>query len=95
MGRMTPEGRVKAAVKKFLDEIGAWHFSPVSNGMGRHGIPDIIVCWQGRFVGIETKAPGRRDNTSPLQDREIAAIRKANGVALVVDDVEQLKGVFQ
>lgn len=91
---MTPEGRVKAAVKKYLDAQGVWHFSPVSNGMGRHGIPDIIACWRGRFIAIECKAPGKRANTSALQDREIAAIRTAGGVALVVDDVEQLKGIF-
>ena len=38
----TPEGAVKAAVKKILDEMGIYHFSPVQNGMGRAGIPDII-----------------------------------------------------
>lgn len=91
---MTPEGRIKAAVKKYLDAHGVWHFSPVSNGMGRHGIPDIICCWRGRFLGIEVKAPGKRSNTSPLQQREIAAIQAAEGVALVVDDVEQLKEVL-
>ena len=87
----TPEGKVKNAIKKLLDTKGIWHFSPVSNGMGRHGIPDIICCWNGRFLAIECKAPGKRGNTSVLQDREIAAIKGANGLAVVVDDVEQLK----
>jgi hypothetical protein len=88
---MTPEGRVKAAVKKYLTEVGAYYYMPVSNGMGRVGAPDFLVCWNGQFVGIETKAPGKRGNTSPNQDREIAAIRAANGLAVVIDDVEQLK----
>lgn len=87
---MTPEGKVKAAVKKVLDAHGVWHFSPVSNGMGRHGIPDIICCWNGKFLAIETKAPGKRNNTSALQDREIAAINAAMGTAIVVDDVSQI-----
>lgn len=91
---MTPEGRVKAAVKKYLDSLGVWHFSPVSNGMGRHGIPDLICCWKGRFFGVECKAPGKRANTSPLQDRELKAISAAGGVAVVVDDVEQLKEIM-
>jgi hypothetical protein len=52
------------------------------------------VCWNGRFIGIETKAPGKRGNTSPNQDREIAAIRAANGLAVVIDDVEQLQEIF-
>jgi len=91
---MTPEGRVKAAVKKYLASQGAYYYMPVSNGMGRVGAPDFIVCWNGRFIGVETKAPGKRGNTSPNQDREIAAIRAANGLAVVIDDVEQLQEIF-
>ena len=91
---MTPEGRVKEAVKKYLKSIGAYYYMPQSNGMGRVGAPDFIVCYRGRFYAIETKAPGKRGNTSPNQDREIAAINAAEGVALVIDDVSQLEGVF-
>lgn len=91
---MTPEGRVKAKVKDFLKSVDAWYYMPVSNGMGRVGCPDILACWHGRFIAIETKAPGKRKNTTPNQDREIDAINSANGLALVVDDVEQVKQAF-
>jgi len=67
---------------------------PVQNGMGVVGIPDFIVCWQGRFFAIETKAPGKRGNTTPNQKRQIAGITAALGVAVVVDDVDQLREVF-
>lgn len=92
----TPEGKVKEAVKKFLKARGVWFYMPVSNGMGRHGIPDIICCVppSGKFLAIECKAPGKSNNTTPLQDREIAAIRLARGWAVVVDDVRQLEEVF-
>ena len=91
----TPEGKVKAAVKARLKELGVWHFSPVSNGMGVHGIPDIICCHDGRFVALEVKAPGKRNNTTELQDRQIIAIHKAGGAAVVIDDVRQLDIIFQ
>lgn len=87
----TPEGVVKDACKKYLKSIGAWFFMPVSNGMGQVGIPDIICCYKGIFLAVETKAPGKRANTTPNQDRVIEAIRGADGWAIVVDDVEQLK----
>jgi len=87
----TPEGRVKKKIKDYLKEIGAWYYMPVSNGMGRVGCPDILVCYQGRFMAFEVKAPGKRGNTTANQDREIADIIRANGLALVVDDVEQVK----
>lgn len=88
---MTPEGRVKKAVKDYLSHLGAWYYMPVSNGMGRVGCPDIIACYQGQFIAIETKAPGKRKAVTPNQQREIDGITHANGLALVVDDVEQLK----
>jgi hypothetical protein len=87
----TPEGRVKKATKAWLDKKGAYYYMPMSNGMGRVGAPDFLVCLNGRFVGIETKAPGKRSNTTPNQDREITWINKAGGVAIVIDDVKQLE----
>lgn len=81
---MTPEGKVKLRVKAILDEYGAWHFSPVSNGMGRHGIPDFIICFSGHFIAIECKAG--KGKTTALQDRELARIKEAGGEAFVVSD---------
>jgi hypothetical protein len=91
---MTPEGRVKERVKAVLKLRGAYYYMPVSNGMGRVGAPDFIVCHDGRFIAIETKAPGKVANTTPNQKRELAAIRAANGLAVVIDDVEQLKEIL-
>ena len=84
---MTPEGAVKNAVKKLLDEHSAYYFMPVSNGMGRHGIPDIIVCHYGHFIGIECKAKGGKPTA--LQERELRSIRTSGGYSLVVDDTPE------
>ncbi len=81
---MTPEGKVKAKLKKTLDDMGIWHFSPFQAGMGRAGIPDIIACYNGLFVAFECKANGGKPTA--LQQREIDAIRKAKGLAFVVDE---------
>ena len=88
---MTPEGKVKKKCKEYLKQIGAWYYMPVSNGMGRVGCPDILVCYKGLFMAFETKAPGKIKNVTPNQQREITDILSANGLALVVDDVEQVK----
>ena len=87
---MTPEAKVKDAVKKYLKAHGIWYYMPVQNGMGVVGIPDIIACWRGRFLAIETKAPGKRANTTANQERVIAEIIAHDGMAIVVDDVSQL-----
>jgi hypothetical protein len=91
---MTPEGKVKKKVKEYLQSIGAWYYMPVSNGMGRVGCPDILVCYQGLFLAFETKAPGKINHVTANQQREIDGILRVNGLAHVVDDVEQVKSII-
>jgi hypothetical protein len=92
---MTPEGKVKKKVKEYLQSIGAWYYMPVTNGMGRVGCPDILVCYKGLFMAFETKAPGKIKNVTANQEREINDIISAYGLALVVDDVEQVKEAIE
>jgi hypothetical protein len=91
----TPEGKVKAAVRKLLVEFGIYYFLPAANGFGRAGIPDIICCFGGRFIAIECKAG--TGVTTALQDRELAAIRTAGGMAIVVNEtnIDELKEKLQ
>jgi len=92
----TPEGKVKAAIKAFLSSLpNCWSFMPVSNGMGVHGIPDIICCYKGVFVGIECKAPGKVGSTTPLQKMQLRMINMALGYAIAVDNVETVKGLIR
>jgi hypothetical protein len=62
--------------------------------MGRVGCPDILVCYKGLFMAFETKAPGKIKNVTANQQREIDEIKRANGLAHVVDDVEQVKSLL-
>ena len=87
----TPEGKVKDAIKKVLNENDIWYFMPAANGFGKVGVPDFICCWKGKFLAIEAKAKGKREYTTANQNIRIEEIRSARGWALVVDDVEQLK----
>lgn len=80
----TPEKRVKDKVVKILKEFGVYYFFPATYGFGRSGVPDIVCCFEGNFFAIECKA-GKNKPTA-LQEREIEAIRKTKGVALVVNE---------
>lgn len=92
---MTPEGAVKTAIKRLLVAEGVYYFMPVSNGMGRHGIPDFICCVDGCFLAIEAKAG--KGKTTALQERELQCIRDAGGHALVVreDGIDALRLYIQ
>tara|TARA_B110000495_G_scaffold199881_1_gene214087 strand:+ start:529 stop:924 length:396 start_codon:yes stop_codon:yes gene_type:complete len=87
---MTPEGKVKDACKKELKKRGIWFYMPVQNGMGVVGIPDIIGCWNGWFIAIETKAKGKKAGVTTNQAQRLKEIHAAKGLALVIDDVEEL-----
>lgn len=89
----TPESKVKAAVKDYLKARGIWYTMPMGTGFGVGGVPDFLCCKGGQFIGIETKAPGKRGNTSVLQKAQLTAISQAGGIALVIDDVSQLEGI--
>jgi hypothetical protein len=81
---MRREKDVKDAVKKILDQAGAWYFMPVCTGYGRYGIPDFIICHRRRFIAIETKFSTR--SLTAHQMRELEKIKAAKGIALVVNE---------
>lgn len=83
---MTPEAKTKQRIKKILEDAGVWFFMPPANGYGRSGIPDFICCVNGFFFAIEAKAG--KGQTTALQERELERIRKANGSAIIVWDIE-------
>lgn len=97
---MTPEGRVKQAVRKVLQAHNCYYFFVMSNGMGRTGIPDIVGCIPtvitpdmvgktvGQFVAIETKAPGKLRNVTANQRRELGMVAETGGLAILADKAE-------
>jgi Holliday junction resolvase len=80
----TPESKVKAKVVKLLKQYGAYYFFPATHGYGRSGVPDVVCCIKGKFLAIECKANGNKP--TPLQEREIKAIRTAQGIAAVANE---------
>ena len=92
---MTPEAKVKKQVKKILDDLGVYHFSPLTSGYGRSGVPDIIVCYKGKFIGIECKAG--KGKLTALQERNIKQIKHNQGLAIVVNEgnIEELLAMLK
>lgn len=82
---MTPEKKVKIKVKKILDRLGAYHCMPSTGGYGASGVPDIIACYKGRFVGIECKANGGKPTA--LQKKHLKDIQTAEGFSVVIDEL--------
>ena len=81
----TPEKKVKRKVVEVLKSYGAYYFYPVTGGFGASGVPDIVGCLHGRFLGIEVKADMKKNKPTALQQKNLRAIDAVGGVALVID----------
>jgi len=55
------------------------------------GVPDILACINGHFVGIEVKTPKTKTNTSELQKYNLRKIEENGGYSLVAWSVEQVE----
>lgn len=91
---MTPESKVKVAIKKILVEYGIWHFMPQPGPYQIAGVPDFlgILPWDGRFLGIEAKAPGGRPTEN--QKRVCGLINENGGVAIITSDPEEVRALL-
>ena len=81
------ERDIVADIKKYLKSLGGDIFVWKEHGgpYGTSGVPDIICCYKGRFLGMECKLPGGR--LTELQKRTIDKINKAGGIARRVESV--------
>jgi Holliday junction resolvase len=92
---MTPEGKVKRKAVVELQKLGMYVFFPATGGFGRSGIPDIVCCYKGKFIGIECKAHGNKPTA--LQQSNLEEIVNNGGIAIVVDEtsVFNLKQIIE
>lgn len=80
-----------ATIKRYLASLGSdvFYFKEHGGPYGTAGVPDIICCYKGRFLGLEAKLPGGK--LSELQRRAISKILRAGGLAGRVESVEDVK----
>jgi hypothetical protein len=82
----TPEGKVKAKLKRFLDLLPSqYQFWPVQTGLGASTL-DCLLCVNGSFVAIETKA--KKGVMTHRQKLVRELIEAAGGIVYVVDDID-------
>jgi hypothetical protein len=87
---MTPEAKVKKKVVDAIKRNDAYYFFPATGGYGRSGVPDVVCCYRGIFIGIECKAGSNKP--TGLQELEMAKIRSSGGFTLVVNE-DNINGV--
>lgn len=80
---MAAEKNFENRVKKFLKDNGCWLLKYWGGAaFTKSGIPDLLVCCKGMFIGIELKAP--KGKPSDLQIYNLRQIDRAGGYAVLL-----------
>ena len=88
------ERDIVIAIKIYLASLGSDLFFWKEHGgpYGTSGIPDIICCYKGRFLGLEVKLPGGR--LTALQKRALDRINAAGGIGRRVESVDDVIAII-
>jgi Holliday junction resolvase len=79
---------IQSKIIKALEKEGAYVVKVVS--ASKKGVPDLLVCFEGRFMGVEVKRPSTKNNTSELQKYNLECITNSGGLAIVATCVEDV-----
>lgn len=94
---MTPESRLRDAIKKYVDDLRKGGLSikylKIHGGpMIEAGTPDILVVLDGRAYFLEAKV--KPNKASPLQEQRIKEWLSAGARAAVVHSVEDVQSIL-
>jgi len=88
------ESDIVKQVKEYLKTIKNCFFWKEHGGQfGAAGLPDIIVCFKGRFVAFEVKTAAGK--LTVLQTITLKRIQAAGGTAEVVRSVEDARRIIE
>ncbi|WP_407312105.1 VRR-NUC domain-containing protein [Desulfosporosinus sp. SB140] len=77
------EAQFQKQVQEFLLRQGVWYVKYWGGGQfTKAGVPDLLCCVNGRFVGIELKT--EKGRVSKLQEYTLAKIKESGGQAFVL-----------
>ena len=84
---MTEEARIQAAILRWCNRHRKLGIVAYRLKSTRDGAPDIVLCLQGRFVGVETKSS--TGCVSKAQGEQGKRIEKALGTYMVVHSLHE------
>ena len=88
------EKTITNKILKYLKEQPCcFAFKEFGGLYGTAGIPDIICCYNGKFVAFEVKTP--KGSLSKLQEIIIQKIKNAKGIAYKVTSLEEVKEILK
>jgi len=97
------ETDLSATIGKWLDFKGIYQIRVQSGQVqiegrwihcAKKGTPDRILCYKGRFVGLEIKKPGAKPTKDQLAAHD--EIRRCGGIVIIASSIEDVeKGLIE
>lgn len=86
------ETNLQRKVQEYLVSKGAYEFKVHGSAYMKAGIPDIISCYKGLFIGIECKVG--KNKMSKLQEEHRDQILKAGGIHILAYELDDVKKII-
>ena len=88
------EKNIANKILKYLKSLdNCFCFKEHGGRYGTSGIPDIICCFNGRFIAFEVKT--EKGRLTKLQEITIQRIKEAKGKAFKVTSLEEVKNILE
>lgn len=89
------ESKISSAIMAALRAEGVFCFKVHGSALMMNGLPDIIACVDGKFIGFETKVPEMRTNVSVIQVAVHEMIGASGGTVHVVCGVLEARAIIE
>ncbi len=91
---MQPEARIVKQIRTYLDDLPKSFFFKIhGSAQMMAGLPDLIGCYHGWFIGIEVKQPGQKPT-----ERQVfvhSMIKRAGGTVIVATSVDCVREMIE
>lgn len=85
-----PESKIVKEILAYLKNLDGCFAWKEHGGMyGTAGLPDIICCYKGKFIGIEVKKLGEK--LTRLQEITLRDIENAGGITVVAHSSREVQ----
>ena len=87
------EKLIENKIKSYLNSKNIYFFKHHGNKFSKVGVPDIIACHNGKFIGIEVK--NEIGKTTVLQDLNLEQIKQSGGIAIIARSLDDVKRIIE
>ena len=89
---MAQEKNLETKIKDFLKEKNIYHFKTKGGIYGTIGLPDLVICINGKFVGLELKS--KIGKASLQQYKNGAKITENKGIFAIINDYDKFLELY-